>query len=146
MNEFKFENAEGAETRTNKLNAIEEEIDELKLKDNLNYSTTEQDTGIKWIDGRSIYEKTIVFGAMSTGVQSVAHGITGIDFVISTEGYANQANGVKSIIPRLSTSASTTSIFYDRVDATLIYGYIGTSFVTTASITGGAIKIKYTKV
>ena len=27
----------------------------------IDYSTTEQDTGIKWVDGKSIYQKTYVF-------------------------------------------------------------------------------------
>jgi len=146
MTEFHFDNAEGSETRTKKLNIIEEEIDTLQAVSLKNFSTTEKDTGLKWIDGRNIYEKTIIFGAVGTGAQSVAHGITGLDFVINANGYAEQANGVNSIIPRLSISPATTSIFYDRVDETLIYGYIGTSFVSTVAIVGGAITIKYTKV
>lgn len=31
-----------------------------KPNSNINYSTTEQDTGIKWVDGKSIYRKTYI--------------------------------------------------------------------------------------
>ena len=32
----------------------------------INYSTTEQDTGLKWIDGKPIYQKTIMFDSSVT--------------------------------------------------------------------------------
>lgn len=140
-----FENAEGAETRTKKLNALKKTVDTLDTRDTLDFKTTEQTTGVKWKDGRIIYQKTINFGGVATGTQSVAHGITGLDFVLEANGYATQANGIKSIIPRLAGTPLTNSIFYDKVDATLIYGYVGTSFVSPANITGGAITIKYVK-
>lgn len=39
----------------------------------VNYSTTEQDTGLKWIDGRTIYQKTFVEhrNSISTGWNSL---------------------------------------------------------------------------
>lgn len=33
----------------------------------VNYSTTEQDTGLKWVDGKSIYQKTFLFNNLTTG-------------------------------------------------------------------------------
>ena len=33
----------------------------------IDYSTTEQDTGIKWVDGKSVYQKTYVFDPPVTG-------------------------------------------------------------------------------
>lgn len=35
----------------------------------LNYSTTEQDTGVTWIDGKAVYQKTVPFDS-STGNES----------------------------------------------------------------------------
>ena len=69
---FNFENAEGAENRTKKLvkvalavealqtsdTALDLRLDALELKDNIDYSLTEQDTGTKDVDGKSIYRKT----------------------------------------------------------------------------------------
>lgn len=146
MSEFNFENAEGAETRTKKLNLLEEEIDSLLVRDALDFKITEQDTGTKWIDGRSIFQKTLTFGAVGTGEQTVPHGITGLDVILDTEGFAEQANGVISTLPRLSSGTpSADSIFFKRHDATNIYGYVGTSFITAVAIVGGAITIKYIK-
>ena len=33
----------------------------------IDYSTTEQDTGIKWVDGKSVYQKTYVFDPPTPG-------------------------------------------------------------------------------
>ena len=44
----------------------------------ISYSTEEQDTGLKWIDGKNIFQKTIVYnGTMSTSIQ-ISHNI--VDF------------------------------------------------------------------
>lgn len=145
--EFNFENAEGAETRTRKLNLLETEVDNLQLNDNINYSFTEQDTGIKSTSGASIFRKTIAIGTPATGEQSVAHGITGIGAILKTEGYVTQANAVTSVLPRLSAGTPLVdSIFFARHDATNLYGYVGTGFTTGTAITGGQITITYTKV
>ena len=32
---------------------------------NINYSTTEQDTGLKWIDGKTIYQRTFTLTELS---------------------------------------------------------------------------------
>ncbi len=44
------------------------------------YSTTEQDTGQKWIDGRTIYRKVVRGTVNMTGnsTSSLAHGIQGL--------------------------------------------------------------------
>ena len=144
--EFNLENAEGAETRTKKLNMLEQEVAGLQARDTVDFSTTEQDTGVKWINGKTIYQKTLTFGAVGTGEQTVPHGVTGIGVILNTEGYESQANAVTSVLPRLSSgTASADSIFFKRHDATNIYGYVGTSFTAGSAITGGAVTIKYTK-
>ena len=52
----------------------------------LDYSATEQDTGLKWIDGRTIYQKTIS-GTMDVGSPTTtAHGITDLNLPISIVG------------------------------------------------------------
>ena len=54
-----------------------------------NYSTTEHVTGEQWLSGETVYRKVINFGALpNTATKNVAHGITGLDTVISLEGVA----------------------------------------------------------
>lgn len=48
------------------------------------YSTTEIDTGKKWIDGKKIYRKVLTFTTnSSTGWSYQTHGISGINYVIN---------------------------------------------------------------
>ena len=55
----------------------------------LDYSTTEVDTKTKWIDGKTIYKKTINFGALPNNTdKSVSHSISNLSKVIKIEGYA----------------------------------------------------------
>lgn len=51
----------------------------------LNYSTTETDTGLTWVDGKKIYRKVIEWAltASSAGEQTKAHGISNLDNVTS---------------------------------------------------------------
>lgn len=52
----------------------------------MDYSTSEQDTGCKWIDGKKIYKKTIDFGALPNATnKAVAHGISNLDRIIKVE-------------------------------------------------------------
>lgn len=54
----------------------------------INYSTTEQDTGLKWIDGRSIYQKTwskdSIDNIPSGGKLWITTDYTDIDLVLSS--------------------------------------------------------------
>lgn len=49
----------------------------------INYSVAEQDTGLKWIDGKKIYQKTINFGNLpNKTTKNIAHGISNLKRVI----------------------------------------------------------------
>ena len=54
----------------------------------MDYSTTEQDTGKKWIDGKSIYQKTFIFNNLSGSVNNLSLDINNMDNLISSEGVA----------------------------------------------------------
>lgn len=57
----------------------------------IDYSTEEQWTGRRWIDGKKIYIKTIDFGALPNNTtKSVSHNISNLDYVV------NKINGFKS--------------------------------------------------
>lgn len=53
------------------------------------YSTEETITGGTWVDGKTIYKKTISFGALPNATdKTVAHGITNLGMVVKLEGVA----------------------------------------------------------
>lgn len=62
-----------------------------------NYSTTEHVVGT-WIDGKTVYEKTINVGTITTNT-TVEHGITNLDRIISYEGFADYAGTSPSVMP-----------------------------------------------
>ncbi len=51
----------------------------------VNYSTTEQNTGIKWIDGKDIYQKTIAFDNTNSQVLNIDISSIGVDRIIKSE-------------------------------------------------------------
>lgn len=60
----------------------------------LSYSTSEQDTGLTWIDGKEIYSKTVSLGNLPNAAQkTVAHGITNIATFVKVEGIAISDSG-----------------------------------------------------
>lgn len=56
---------------------------------NQDYSTSEVNTGSKWINGKEIYRKTVDVGALpnATG-KTLPHGITGLTRVVKLYGWA----------------------------------------------------------
>lgn len=76
----------------------------------MDYSTTEQNTGIKWIDDKDIYRKVVDLGALPNATtKNVAHGITGISEWVKIEGVANNTT---------DGSAYSLPIVYDPDNAT----------------------------
>lgn len=56
------------------------------------YSTTEQFTGMYWIDGKKIYRKVIDFGALpNTTSKNKAHNISNLDSIITLKGMATNS-------------------------------------------------------
>jgi hypothetical protein len=63
------------------------------------YSSTEQATEMTWLNGETIYSKTVYFGALPNGgVKDVAHGIT-YDRIIDVRGFAQLGNGTVLPLP-----------------------------------------------
>ena len=73
----------------------------------MNYSTSEQDTGMKWVDGRKIYRKTISMGGGSNVDKRVNHGIANLRRVVRFEGQG--WDGAVSI-PIQFTSSTNSSV------------------------------------
>lgn len=66
----------------------------------LNYSTSETTTGGTWIDGSTIYQKTIPCGALPNATtKAVGHGIVGINHIIDLKGVAWTSTGTTINLP-----------------------------------------------
>lgn len=75
-----------------------------------NYSETEQDTGFTWVNGYSIYKKTIHFGSLpSGGTRSVNHNISNMAQLIEISGIASNSSDERYPIPKymLNTNYGT---------------------------------------
>jgi hypothetical protein len=77
----------------------------------VDYSTTEQDTGLKWIDGKTIYQKTINFGTLpNNNSKAVAHGISNLDYVVDYNGVFKNPNDTSNTFIKINhTSISSAS-------------------------------------
>lgn len=63
-------------------------------KDELSYTTTEQSTGLTWIDGSEIYKKTIYVDTLpNNGVVRPNHNISSIGMVVRISGIMVNATG-----------------------------------------------------
>lgn len=71
------------------------------------YSTSEVDTKVKWIDNKTIYRKTINFGALPNATtKSVAHGVSGLSEVVKIEGIAKSSSGNYASVPVVPGNAN----------------------------------------
>lgn len=109
----------------------------------MDYSTTEINTGAKWIDGSPIYKKTIDFGALPNNTTKyVAHGITNFNLITKIEGIAAEQSGANPAtfpIPHTSLTSGAS-----------VETYVNTNnvFITTGSDRSdwnGYITLYYTK-
>ena len=107
----------------------------------IDYSTTEQDTGLKWIDGKPIYQKTVNVGALpNTSASYVAHGILNIDTIVSNMGCAKNGDGTNLPLPNISTNltyaiqvsvTSTDIVIQTGVDRSAFSGYVTLQYTKT---------------
>ena len=67
-----------------------DKIDFTTMPDN-KYTTTEVDTGKKWIDGKTIYQKTLAMGGLGLATTiKKPHNISNLDLVIRIQGIAKE--------------------------------------------------------
>ena len=100
----------------------------------INYSTTEQNTGLKWIDGRDIYVKTYDAGALpSSGNVTVQNDITNFGAVINVEtvGISNDGYSFSNYGLVLNYVSASSFVFSVTVDATGYNGYVTVYYVKT---------------
>lgn len=108
----------------------------------VDYSTNEVNTGIKWVDGSTLYRKVINFGALpNASEKSVAHGVSGIRIHSLTGIARNPNSGITFILPTLSTSFGACITMY--ADSTNIH--INTQSTDRSSYTECYVILEYTK-
>mgnify|MGYP003309233154 CR=1 FL=1 len=107
----------------------------------VNYSTTEHEVGT-WIDGTTVYEKTIDCGALPYNTdKTVAHGISNFRNIISAIGYSyNPISGISLVIPYVNPSNINQVGLY--ADATNLHIFSASDL---SQYTETAITIRYRK-
>jgi len=102
------------------------------------YSTSEVDTKVKWIDGKTIYRKTINYGTLpDTTTQFVNHNISSLGNVIKIEGFMTEGT-VWRTLPYAdgafsSVYVTTTQVgIYTTADMTAWSAYV-TLYYTKSS-------------
>lgn len=112
-----------------------------------NYSTSEVSTGFTWVDGKTIYKKTINFGSLpDSTVKTQAHGITNLSQVIKMETIIMNNNGAFHMVDGVYGAASTNEIYENAflasdgnltistsTDRTSFYAYITLYYTKTNS-------------
>lgn len=79
---------------------VEEGNTTITLNRYSNYSEKEIDTHTTWIDGKTIYKKTVRTGLISSGTNQKAHGIENLATVVKMEGIAISYNHEFVVLPR----------------------------------------------
>ena len=77
------------------------------------YTTTEMDTGKKWVNGKSIYRKSIIFNTTGSGAEETGannENFSYIDTLISLDAILNMPNGER--YPNSYTNPSAPSLQY----------------------------------
>lgn len=114
-----------------------------KINSISNYSTSEVNTGATWINGKTIYKKTIDTGALPNATtNNIAHGITNLDRIIKIEGWAYRSDDT-SFFPLPSTSTGSVSA---NIVTTANTTYVNISTGTDRSNVGESyVTLYYTK-
>ena len=77
----------------------------------LDYSTSEINTGAKWVDGSAIYKKTVDIGTLpNSTTKTVAHGISNLDYCIQFWGTAKNSSGNHIVLPWPSKDVVSSAI------------------------------------
>lgn len=89
------------------------------------YSTSEVDTKVKWIDGKTIYRKTVNIGALpDSTTKTTAHSISSVGDIVDIKAIAT--NGSGTFLPLCSSSPYNVSysvlLYADRTNITVQTG------------------------
>lgn len=94
------------------------------------YSTSEQDTGFTWIDGKTIYKKTVNFGSLpNNSAKTISTGISDMGTFISYEGISTNGTTIFAL-PSLRpfSDALEIGIWFSKTEITIETGNDRTGF------------------
>lgn len=98
----------------------------------LDYSTSEINTGMTWIDGSTIYKKTVSTGALpNTTVKTVAHGILNLGLVIDIKGFAWDGSSTWLPIPNAGSSSAAIEAYVYSSNICITTGMDRSGFTTS---------------
>lgn len=108
----------------------------------VDYSTSELNTGAKWVDGKAIYKKTVFFGTLpNASNKSVAHNISNLEYVVKLESMATSTgDSIFRELPHVSPTAIADQILVE-VDPSYVSIYTGSNRTNYSAY----VTIYYTK-
>lgn len=106
----------------------------------IDYSLNEQNTGLEWVDGKTIYQKTIYISSTS-GDRDYNHDISNLDKVIKLFGFGVFGGNTQLPLPYNATSGFNYSITLGNVTSTQFKLQCGSSI----SLTDVYVTFQYTK-
>lgn len=98
-----------------------DKIDLATMPDN-KYTTTEVDTGKKWINGKTIYQKTFIMGGLGLATTiKKPHNISNLDLVIRIQGIAKENSiGATINLPHAADQqAYTVTVYADNTNVNI---------------------------
>lgn len=105
----------------------------------LDYSTSEVDTGSKWINGDNIYKKTVNVGNLPNNTtKTVVHNITNFSTLIKLEGAFTNGTNSASIPYSAPTAAKSVQAYVDTTNITIGTGEDRSTYT-------GYVTLYYTK-
>jgi len=108
------------------------------------YSTEEFDTGMLWVDGSKVYGKVVQSSSLSTGQNTIAHGITDLAHMVQVCGSVSTVSSGDLPIPVVD-SAAANMVGVQAINATNIVLYIGSNYAGTYAPASANIVVLYTK-
>lgn len=108
-----------------------------------NYSTTEQKTGQKWIDGKEIYRKTFASVGSFTSPISIAHGISNIDTIVNKNGSLYYGSTYHAI--SIDHAEPGNSVTYSVINSDNIVLNYGSDYSGVNTISKYDVTLYYTK-
>lgn len=117
----------------------------------INYSMEEQDTGLTWVDGKKIYQKTVDVPLTRDLESKINHGISNFNELISIEGTVLTVDQTRGNLYRSfpfvysgSGGANYTISIYD-FDETSFMFVRGNAYYSNNTNIGGKFTFRYTK-
>lgn len=99
------------------------------------YSTSETDMGFKWVDGKTVYRKTVNFGTLPNATtKSLAHGISNLASVLNYYGWATNGTNFIELPHAAPTANNAIEIYFNATNVNCVvtgsWSPYSTSYIT----------------